>query len=39
MEFNTMEVKHILVVLYVVVCVFMLANYLNRPLNKDKKRG
>jgi hypothetical protein len=39
MEISTMEVKHILVILYVVVCVFMLANYLNRPLNQEKKRG
>lgn len=26
-----MEVKHILIILFVIFCVFMLANWLNRP--------
>jgi hypothetical protein len=26
-----MEIKHILIIMYAVFCVFMLANWLNRP--------
>jgi hypothetical protein len=32
-----MELKHVLIILYVVICVFFIANYLNRPLNRGKK--
>jgi len=32
-----MELKHVLIILYVVICVFWVANYLNRPLNRGKK--
>ncbi len=31
-----MEVKHILVLIYAVFCVFVLANWLNRPFKKRK---
>jgi hypothetical protein len=31
-----MEVKHVLVIMYAVFCVFILANWLNRPKNKRK---
>jgi len=26
-----MEIKHILIIMFVVFCLFMLANWLNRP--------
>jgi hypothetical protein len=31
-----MEIKHVLIIMYAVFCVFVLANWLNRPKKSDK---
>lgn len=33
---STMEIKHILIIIYLVFCLFMLANWFNRPKNTRK---
>jgi hypothetical protein len=32
-----MEVKHILILMFVIFCIFMLANWLNRPTPNFRK--
>jgi len=32
-----MEIKHILIIMYVIFCVFMLANWFNRPKRPFQK--
>jgi hypothetical protein len=33
---KTMEIKHILIIMFVVFCLFMLANWFNRPKKSRK---
>ncbi|MFM1925187.1 MAG: hypothetical protein RIT44_993 [Pseudomonadota bacterium] len=34
-----MEINHILIIIFVIFCVFMLANWLNRPTPDFRKKS